>query len=180
MLTSACCRTGYSLRSKPAVNADVIFLGLKQREYFRLLSEIPTGVFIILSALIAGFFAVFVPRYNRASEASNIFRNNVIDLFKEVYPTPERQPENLKELIKNNYPSLNSEVHKYRPFVSWYKRRKFDQDWNNFRGFDKDDCFSRNTDFFKYGEHSIDGVPNRGYEQFKSNLSTLLSYAGKI
>ncbi|MFT7017059.1 MAG: hypothetical protein ACJAUT_000460 [Cellvibrionaceae bacterium] len=145
-----------------------------------LINEIPTGAFIILSALIAGFFAVFVPRYNRASDASNSFRGNVIDLFKDVYPTPEKLPDNLKEIVKIKYPSLNSEIHKFRPFIPWYKRKKFNQDWNNFRGFDKDDCFSRNTDFFKYAEYSIDGVQNKGSEQFKSNLTILLSYAKKI
>ena len=144
------------------------------------ISEIPTGAFIMLSALIAGFFAVFVPRHNRASEASNTFRSNLIDIFKEVYPTPEKKPDNLKEIIKQKYPCLNSEVHKFRPFIPWYKQSKFDQDWNNFRGFDKDDYFSRSTDFFKYREYSIDGVPNKGYEQFQNNLATLLSYAGKI
>ncbi|MDC5857356.1 hypothetical protein [Vibrio europaeus] len=144
-------------------------------------SQIPSGVFVLLSAFIAGFFAIIVPKRNRASEASNNFRNKVLDLFKDVYPTPaEKQPDNLKEVIKANYPSLNSEVHKFRPFVPWYKRKNFDRDWNEFRGFDKDDWFGRNTDFFKYGEYSIDGVPNKGYEQFHANLTTLVSYAKKI
>ncbi len=144
------------------------------------LSQIPSGVFIILSAFIAGFFAVVVPKHNRASEASNNFRNSVLDLFKDVYPTPETQPENLKEIIKVNYPYLNSEIHKFRPFVPWYKRNKFDRDWNEFRGFDKDDWFNRSTDFFKYGEYSMNGVPNKGYEQFHANLTRLISYAKKI
>jgi hypothetical protein len=145
-----------------------------------LFSDIPTGTFIILGTLITAFLALFVPRNNRASEASNSFRDNVIELFKYVYPTPEKRPENLKTLVKGKYSSLNSEIHKFRPFIPWYKRNKFDLDWNNFRGFDEDDFFSRNTDFFQYGEHSFDGIPNEGYEKFIRNLSILLSYANKI
>ncbi|WP_444918753.1 hypothetical protein [Microbulbifer sp. JMSA003] len=64
-----------------------------------LLNEIPTSTFIILSALVGGFFAVFVPRVNRTSEASNNFRRNVMDIFRDVYPTPERQPKDIKEII---------------------------------------------------------------------------------
>ncbi|CAA0117690.1 Uncharacterised protein [BD1-7 clade bacterium] len=143
-------------------------------------SWIPTGVFILIGTFTATLTAFVMPRYNRCREASIQFRNAILDCFKEVYPHPDKWPDDFKSYLIDRYPLIQAEVQKYRPFVPFYKIRKYDDAWNNFRGFDKDDCFSRETDFFQYRDYSLDGVPNDGKMNFRENLAKLLSFSNKI
>jgi hypothetical protein len=142
------------------------------------LSDIPTGIFILISALIAALVALMVPRINRSREASNNFRHTVLNELKEIYPTCSKEPDSLNEYLRSRYPALQAAINHYRHFLPLYKQPALDKAWNKYRGYDNDGS-NLEEHYFQYRDYTLDDIPNNGKENLKNNVAALLALSKK-
>jgi len=113
----------------------------------------------------------------------------VLEALKGLYPVPSDWPESIDTRLKAAFPDLQAAVAEYRPFVSRWKRRQFDQAWLQFR-VDPLEQGLTDQSYWQYVPHSFDYVQNgqsmsfdntKTYkEKFKANVDRLLTFSNGI
>lgn len=142
------------------------------------LNSIPTGVFILIGATIAALVAFIVPKINRSREASNHFRQTILNELKDIYPTCSKDPESLNQYLRSKYPALQAAVNQYRHFLPFYRRKAFDKAWDTYRGYENDGS-NLEEHYFQYRDYTLDDEQNDGKGNLKKNVSLLLQFCKK-
>lgn len=143
----------------------------------------PSPIYIpILGAIIAaliGIWALFhVWKLNARRAASIKFRGVILNAFAGLYPLPTEWPDisaAIDPRLKAVFSDLQIAVAEFRPFVTWYNRRKFDLAWLCYRNAYSNEK-NREADYQCY-HHYMAFDDNPEYkEKFKHNVDKLLSF----
>lgn len=140
----------------------------------------------ILLALFVGWINGRNSRKNRLANASERFRNIVIQELKEVYPNPANWPENIDGFLRARFTTLQAAVEAFCPFVPFYSRWFFRRVWVSYYNAYKSggcECYHHYMPFS--GESVVNGKRTKNdntktYKQtFKRNIDQLLKFANK-
>lgn len=141
------------------------------------IKSIPTGIFILLSALIAALVTIGVSRSNNYRSASTQFLNIITNELKEIYPTVHHWPESIDTYLKNKYPTIQSAVAQFEKSVPWYKGRGFKKAWEIYRVGTNPVSTSSEQEYHQYMGFTIDDHYIDPCQRLKENIDRLLSYA---
>lgn len=87
----------------------------------------------VLTALIAILGAFAVNRFNARRTANQTFRERFIFILGRFYPPPGRWEIGFEPELKRLVAELEPDVMKFRFFLADGRRRRFDEDWVNFK-----------------------------------------------
>ena len=150
---------------------------------------IVNNFWVIAGAILIAIFGGCIARRNhqdqRLAAASQKFRSNLLQAFIGLYPSPEQwpdKPNNIDARLRSIFPALQSAIApalqsaiaEFMPYVSWWRRRDFDQAWRRYH------CSTgRKVDSQIYHHYlGFSGQPDPKVT-FHSNVSKLLSFAKK-
>jgi len=131
----------------------------------------------IATAAFSGYVAWRVSRKGRRAQACATFRSALLAEFEGLYPHPVSWPKEspgIDHKLRSVFPKLQVAVSAFRPYVPWYQRWSFDRAWFRYR------CATgRPIDVQCYHHYMPFGDNPQYRENFKRNVTKLLSYAGK-
>ncbi|MCC4634956.1 hypothetical protein [Xanthomonas dyei] len=140
----------------------------------------PLTIGIALSSFLTGALSgAFLQHRASAKRASDIFRLALLEAFSGMYPTPSNWPSNVDARLRSVYPKLEQAVEAFRPHLSLWRRRSFNQAWFLYRlgedGREIDvQVYHQYMEFMEAGHPPID--PKK---VFMTNVSRLLAFAAK-
>ena len=112
----------------------------------------------------------------RRATACKVFRAAVLTALDGLYPIPSNWPDGMgiDISLRTIFPSLQTAVENFRPYVPWWKKRSFNQAWSRYRlpnGREIDQqCYHHYIDF------SGQPDPKR---TFHAHVDRLLSFANE-
>ena len=140
------------------------------------IKEIPSGIFIIISALIGAFFVVRNLRASSFRDAAIKFRSVILEELKIVYPTVTTWPEHPPTFLANKFISLQVAVIEFEAALPWYRRFGFRRAWRIYRVSDEPRSESSEQDYFQYLGATIDDHYIDPRKRLRQNIDRLLKY----
>ncbi|MGA8171115.1 MAG: hypothetical protein WB816_09865 [Methylocystis sp.] len=109
--------------------------------------------------------------------ASSKFRGSVLAALTGLYPHPVNWPDDIDPTLRNAFPTLQTAVEEFRPFVRWWQRRAYDRAWLRYRcatGRQVDiQCYLHYTNIQNLDEPK---PPTDAKITFHRNVSALLAF----
>ncbi|MBL4900904.1 MAG: hypothetical protein JKX76_14940 [Colwellia sp.] len=69
----------------------------------------------------------------RRANACAIFRDSIMSELGSIYPQVDTWPDDIDSFLRHRFTALQVTIENYRPFVSWWKRGRFDAAWFRYR-----------------------------------------------
>lgn len=137
----------------------------------------------IASALLIAFITARLNAYlnsrnnakDRHAKACAAFRSAINTALEGLYPFPVAWPDNataINHILRNRFPAIQVAVFEFRPFVSCYKKQKFDRAWHRYRNAYEED---QSVECYHHYENFDDNPHPKTV--FKSKVDCLLSFA---
>jgi hypothetical protein len=106
--------------------------------------------------------------------AATKFRATFLTALSGLYPLPTNWSDDINRFLRGVFPTLQSAVAEFRPFVPFWRRRAFDRAWFKYR------CGTgRQIDLQNYLHYmAFESNPN-AKKLFRRNVAALLSFADK-
>jgi hypothetical protein len=113
-------------------------------------------------------------RQTAKRNAATKFRAAFLTALSGLYPLPTNWPDDINRFLRGVFPTLQSAVAEFRPFVPFWRRRAFDRAWFKYR------CGTgRQIDLQNYLHYIEFGSNPNAKEIFRRNVAALLSFADK-
>ena len=111
---------------------------------------------------------------NRRAIACSALRAAVLAELGAIYPNAAECPKDIDYFLRSHYTALQTAVEKFRPFVPWWNRWRFERAWFRYR------CSTgRKIDIQCY-HHYMEFGDNPNYKAiFHDNVSRLLRFANE-
>ena len=143
------------------------------------MSSISAPLATLLAALIGGYLLLYIHRKNARRTATAKYRAALLEAFTGLYPIPTNWPNNIDAHLRGIFPSLQRAIAEYRPYVPWHARKAYDQAWFIYR-LDRDGREIDKQLYFHYMGFSSPGGPVIDPKvTFRSNVDSLLRFAGE-
>jgi hypothetical protein len=128
-------------------------------------------VVVGLGIFVTHHFAMRRERLSTKRNASMAFRTAILSALSDLYPEPVNWPNDIDNALRQLFPSLQSAIAQFRPFLPPWRRQAFDRAWFQYR------CSTgRKIDVQCYHHYmAFGGTDAQG--NFRRNVDALLSFA---
>jgi hypothetical protein len=131
-------------------------------------------VVAVVGAVVAHKLAIRRDRQNARRDAGAKFRVAYLSALSGLYPLPTNWPDDIDHFLRGVFPTLQSALAEFRPFVPFWRRWAFDRAWFKYR------CGTgRPIDLQNYFHYMAFGSNPNAKENFRRNVAALLSFADR-
>ena len=131
---------------------------------------------VLIGAVLAHCLAIRRSKLTARRTAAAKFRGSILATLNGLYPLPVNWPDDIDHTLRRAFPTLQTAIAEFRPFVPWRRRWAYDRAWFHYRcstGRHVDiQCHHHYMDF-----RSPDESPTDAKSTFHENVSALLAFA---
>ena len=135
------------------------------------LANTPTGLYILLACFITAFVAVYIRRKNEFRKAADRFRESLLKDMHGIIPHNGNWSEDVYLKFKKVVPNIKKTALEFKPYISWYRQKKYDSAVVDFYTFCDNATWNQATIDAFYNKETETTQKEFGLEKFYTLLA---------
>jgi hypothetical protein len=115
---------------------------------------------VLIGAVLAHRLTIGRDKLTARRTAGAKFRGGILAALNGLYTLPVNWPDDIDHTLRRAFPTLQTAIAEFRPFVPWWRRRAYDRAWFRYRcatGRQVDiQCYHHYVDFLSPDEPPTD------------------------